>query len=90
VFHFKRILVFSYSIGFSDSAVVYTKFNNFFKNKLRVCLKNLKKNIKKFGKMDVKDYELTYYDLKFFSRKLKKFAPQGHKRWEKLNLGSTF
>jgi hypothetical protein len=29
--------------------------------------------------MDVKDYELAYYDLNFFSRKLKKFAPQGHK-----------
>ena len=42
-------------------------------------MKNLKKNIKKYRKMDVKDYELTYYDLKFFSRKLMKFAPQGHK-----------
>jgi len=42
-------------------------------------LKYLKKNIKKHRKIDVKDYELTYYDLKFFSRNLKKFAPQGHK-----------
>jgi hypothetical protein len=27
----------------------------------------------------IKPYILTYYDLKFFARNLKKFAPQGHK-----------
>jgi len=42
-------------------------------------LKNLKKNIKKYRKKGIKPYILTYYDLKFFARNLKKFAPQGHK-----------